>query len=84
MKLGFVGVGNMGMPMATNLLEDGHQLTIYDINQARVKTLCEMGARLAENPKQLATEVENVFLSLPDHLVSERVMMGQNGILEGA
>jgi 3-hydroxyisobutyrate dehydrogenase len=84
MKLGFVGVGNMGMPMATNLLEDRHQLVIYDLNQDRAKTLCEKGARLAESCKQLASEVENVFLSLPDHIVSESVMMEQNGILEGA
>jgi 3-hydroxyisobutyrate dehydrogenase-like beta-hydroxyacid dehydrogenase len=84
MDIGFIGVGNMGMPMAINLLEDGHKLTVYDANSAPLKKLEDMGATLSESPKNVASGVESIFLSLPDHIISEKVMLGENGVLKGA
>jgi len=74
----------MGMPMAVNLLQDGQSLTVYDINPLPQETLEGMGAKVAESPRQLASEVENIFVSLPDHVASEKVMLGENGVLDAA
>ena len=60
MKLGFVGVGNMGNPMALNLLKAGHSLQVYDIKQAAASNLIEDGATWVESPKAAATGVEAV------------------------
>ncbi len=61
-KLGFIGVGNMGMPMAQRLIVAGYNLVIYDINPAKITAL---GATAAASPKAVADAAEIVLLSLP-------------------
>lgn len=83
MRLGFIGVGNMGTPMARLLLEAGHQLTVYDINQEAAVALRDAGARWADNPRSLAASSEVVFTSLPGPVqVEEVVFASDNGILK--
>ncbi len=83
MKLGFVGVGNMGNPMALNLLKAGHSLQVYDIKQEAAGNLIEDGATWVESPKAAATGVEVICLSLPMPAHVEEVVLADNGALAG-
>jgi 3-hydroxyisobutyrate dehydrogenase-like beta-hydroxyacid dehydrogenase len=65
MRLGFVGTGTMGAPMAGCLIDAGHQLTVYDVRADATAALCARGARSAEDPAAVARESEVVFTSLP-------------------
>ncbi|MEE8246943.1 MAG: NAD(P)-binding domain-containing protein, partial [Alphaproteobacteria bacterium] len=65
--IGFIGTGNMGQPMAANLLAAGHRLVIHDIAEAAMAPLLERQARAAASPKAVAEECELVFVSLPDN-----------------
>ena len=62
MEAGYLGVGNMGQPMAHKLLNAGHGLTIYDINETAMQPLLERQARRATSPKDLADRCEIVFV----------------------
>ncbi len=83
MKLGFIGLGNMGNPMATNLLKAGHSLQIHDLRREVAVALEEAGAVWSPSPKEVALGVEAVFLSLPMPADVERVVLAENGILAG-
>ena len=65
MRLGFVGTGTMGAPMAGCLIDAGHQLTVYDVRPDATIALCTRGARSAEDPAAVAHASEVVFTSLP-------------------
>ena len=65
MEAGYLGVGAMGQPMAHKLLDAGHALTIYDINEAAMGPLLDRQARRATSPRDLADRCEIVFVSLP-------------------
>ena len=56
--IAFVGLGQMGSPMASNLLKQGHQLSVFDVNPDAIQTLVEKGARPASSPAQAAKEAE--------------------------
>jgi len=81
MRLGFIGVGNMGKPMATNLIKANHQLTIYDINPKPLEELAKLGAITKAKPSEIPPSVEVIFLSLPSHVIVEEVMLGVDGVL---
>ena len=84
MKLGFVGAGNMGNPMALNLIKAGHQLNIHDLRKEAATNLLEAGATWANSPKEASEGAEVVFTSLPGPKEVEAVALGEQGILEGA
>ena len=65
MEAGYLGVGAMGQPMAHKLLDAGHTLTIYDIDEAVMRPLLERQARRAASPRDLADRCEIVFVSRP-------------------
>ena len=81
MKVGFVGVGNMGNPMAANLQKAGHALQVHDIKREAAQNLLDAGATWANSPKEAATGVDSVFLSLPMPADVERVVLSENGVL---
>lgn len=81
MKVGFVGVGNMGNPMAANLQKAGHALQVHDIKREAAQNLLDAGATWANGPKEAATGVDSVFLSLPMPADVERVVLSENGVL---
>jgi 3-hydroxyisobutyrate dehydrogenase-like beta-hydroxyacid dehydrogenase len=83
MQAGFLGVGNMGQPMAGKLLDGGHSLTIYDINEAALRPLLERQARRAASPKDLADQCEIVFVSLPTLAAFRSVAFGPDGMAQG-
>jgi 3-hydroxyisobutyrate dehydrogenase len=84
MRLGFVGTGTMGAPMAACLLDAGHQLTVCDLRPAACAALAERGARVAGTPAEVARLSEAVFTSLPGpREVEEAVLDSPTGILAG-
>ena len=83
MEAGYLGVGNMGLPMAGRLLDGGHGLTVYDINEAAMEPLLQRQARRATSPKNLADQCEIVFVSLPTLAAFRAVAFGPDGLTHG-
>jgi len=79
MHVGFVGTGNMGHPMAVNVVKAGHQLTVWDVRPDATAGLERMGARRAADLPSLARDVRVTLLSLPTEDVVERVVLGEPG-----
>jgi 3-hydroxyisobutyrate dehydrogenase-like beta-hydroxyacid dehydrogenase len=83
MDIGFIGLGNMGQPMARRLIEAGHKLIVYDTRNDAVTPLVALGAQLASSPADVADRVETVMASLPSLQVSEKVALGEGGVIHG-
>ncbi len=81
MQAGFLGVGNMGLPMAGKLLDGGHDLTIYDVRDEAMRPLRQ--ARPARSPKDLADQCEIIFVSLPTLEAFRAVAFGEDGLAQG-
>src|SRR6266536_3959161 len=79
MNVGFVGTGNMGGPMATNLLEAGHRLTVFDARAEATAPLEKLGARRAPDLPTVAAAVEVTLTSLPNDAIVEEVLFGTAG-----
>ncbi len=84
MKIGFVGLGNMGGPMALNLMKAGHSLTVNDVRRDAAKPHLEGGAKWADSAKAVARESELILTSLPGPPEVEAVALGADGIIHGA
>jgi len=82
--VGFIGTGNIGNPMARNLVRAGHQLVVHDRRVSASANLVELGARWADTPKAVAEQCRVLFMSLPGPPEVESVMTGPDGVLEGA
>lgn len=83
-RIGFIGLGTMGRPMAKNLLKAGHRLWVCDINPATVQALVGAGATGVSIPKEAAAPAEIVITMLPDSPDVERVILGPDGVVDGA
>ncbi|KFE66769.1 NAD(P)-dependent oxidoreductase [Hyalangium minutum] len=83
MKIGFVGLGNMGQAMARNLIKAGHELTVYNRSQSKAEALRSQGARVAKTPREAAQGAQAVFTMLADDHALEEVSWGDDGILAG-
>jgi len=84
MKLGYIGTGTMGNPMAKALIEAGHSVTVHDLRRESATNLCEMGANWAGTPRELAEASELVLTSLPGPVEAEQVLTDSDtGILAG-
>jgi len=84
MKIGFIGLGIMGKPMAYNLLKAGHQLVVFDIVKDRMDELVAAGAMAATSPKNVAESCMYIITMLPDSPQVKTVVLGEDGILKGA
>ncbi len=84
MTIGFIGLGNMGNPMAANLIKAGFALTVHDLNQSAADNLLAGGAKWADSPRQLAQAADTILCSLPGPPQVEAVMLGDEGVLAGA
>jgi 3-hydroxyisobutyrate dehydrogenase-like beta-hydroxyacid dehydrogenase len=82
MKLGFIGLGQMGAGMAANLLKAGHPLSVYNRSQGKADALLAQGARLAATPAEASTG-EAVVSMLADDEAVEAVVLGEHGVLAG-
>lgn len=83
-KIGFVGLGIMGKPMARNLLKAGYELTVYDIVGEAVEEVVGDGAAPASSSREVAAATDKIITMLPDSADSEKVILGPDGVLEGA
>ena len=83
-KIGFIGLGIMGKPMSKNLLKAGYDLTVCDINTAAVNEVAALGAKTAATPKDVAAQTEIVITMLPNSPQVKTVVLGENGVIEGA
>jgi len=84
MKIGFIGLGIMGKPMAKNLLKAGHELVVYDILAAPVAELVKAGAKAGLSPKDVAVKSDMVITMLPNSPEVKEVVLGKDGVIEGS
>ncbi|MCP1661298.1 2-hydroxy-3-oxopropionate reductase [Neisseria perflava] len=84
MKIGFIGLGIMGKPMSKNLLKAGYELVVLDTNKAAVDDVVAAGAKSAATPKEVAEQVDVVITMLPNSPQVKTVVLGENGVIEGA
>ena len=83
MEIGFIGLGNIGAPMAHRLLEQGNDLVVFDIAEDAVAALKAAGAQAVSSPREVADRAETVLVSLPTPQVSLEVATGPRGVREG-
>ena len=84
MKIGFIGLGIMGKPMAKNLLKAGHEVVCFDVNKDNVENVVAAGASAAASSADVASRVPLVITMLPNSPHVKSVVMGEGGVLEGA
>lgn len=84
MKIGFIGLGIMGKPMARNLLRAGHEIVAYDVIPENVQALVKDGAIAAGSSKEVAEQCKLIITMLPNSPHVKSVVLGENGVLEGA
>ena len=83
MEIGFIGLGNMGFPMARRLIEARHQLFVFDSRKEVMDRLVALGGKAASSPKDVADRAETVMASLPSLQASLDVATGKDGVIEG-
>jgi 3-hydroxyisobutyrate dehydrogenase/2-hydroxy-3-oxopropionate reductase len=84
-KLGFLGLGIMGYPMARHLIEAGHDVALWSNTAQKARELASQGkGRFCETPREVAENADCMFLCVGDTAMSEQVITGPNGIIEGA
>lgn len=84
LRVGYIGLGLMGKPMARNILRAGFPLVVHNRSRGAVDELVEMGARAANSPAEVAAQVDVVFTNLPDSPDVEMVALGEDGVIHGA
>jgi 2-hydroxy-3-oxopropionate reductase len=84
LKVGYIGLGLMGKSIARNLLKAGLPLVVHNRSRPAVDELMAEGAKAAQSPKEVAEQVDVVFTNLPDTPDVEKVVLGENGIIQGA
>ena len=83
MKIGFIGLGNVGGKLAGSLLRNGYDLTVRDLNQEIARPFLDNGAKWGESPKQMAENVELIITCLPNPSASAAVIEADDGVLAG-
>src|SRR5436190_6145376 len=83
-RIGFIGLGIMGKPMAKNLLKAGFPLVVHNRSRAKVDELVREGATAASSPKEIAATVDVIITMLPNSPDVELVALGLDGIKDGA
>src|SRR4051812_12229719 len=82
MKIGFIGLGNMGSAIARNLIKAGHDLTVYNRTRSRAQVFASLGARVAETPLQAASDAEVLITMLADDAAVEAVIFAPGTAIE--
>lgn len=82
-KIGFIGLGTMGAPMAENLLKQGYQVTVFNRTAEKAQPLVQQGAALAATPKEAALAADTVITMVSDDASIAAVYEGDNGVLQG-
>ena len=84
LKVGFVGLGRMGLPMSYRLLNAGFELIVYNRSQEKVKEICDAGATKADSLAEITAEADVVLSCLPDIDTVESLFLGSDGIMDSA
>ncbi len=84
MRIGFIGTGNIGTPMAGSILKAGYELVVHDIHEEKTRSLVDQGADWANSPAEVASQCDIISTCLPGPAEMEPVALGPGGILEGA
>ena len=84
MEIGFVGLGNMGFPMARRLAAAGHDLVVYDTRETVTDAAVAFGATAASSPREVADRARTVLASLQSLQASAQVALGDDGVIEGS
>jgi 2-hydroxy-3-oxopropionate reductase len=84
MKIGFIGLGIMGKPMSKNLIKAGYDLVVCDKNEAAAKEIAALGAKTVANGAEVAQASDVIITMLPNSPHVKEVVLGKNGVLEGA
>jgi len=84
MRIGYIGLGAMGRPMAVNITEAGHDVVVFDLNENQTKILAQRGASVARSPKEVADEADYVLTCLPSISAAEAVALGKDGVIAGS
>src|SRR3712207_5973052 len=82
-RVGFIGLGIMGRPMAKNLMDAGYDLTVHNRSPQKAQELGEQGATVAESPREVAHDSDIIVTMLPDSPQVREVVTGEEGVLEG-
>ncbi|WP_316804852.1 NAD(P)-dependent oxidoreductase [Pedobacter nototheniae] len=82
MKIGWIGLGNMGIPMAEQLIKAGYAVTVYNRNKEKEVALKDMGANIALSPAELIEKTAIVFVMVTDDRAIEEIFKGENGLLK--
>lgn len=83
-KIGFIGLGKMGTPMAINLIKAGHELKVYDVMPDGVERLTNAGAKAAKDQRDITEDVDAIITMLPSGAEVREVYLGENGILKAS
>nr|WP_078696025.1 2-hydroxy-3-oxopropionate reductase [Caloramator quimbayensis] len=83
MKIGFIGLGIMGKPMAKNLIKAGYELVVLDLNKAAVDELTALGAQAGKSNVDIANQCDVIITMLPNSPHVKAVVLGEGGIIEG-
>ena len=83
-KIGFIGLGIMGKPMAKNLIKAGYNLVVFDVNGNAIKELADAGAQEGLSSKDVAARTEIIITMLPNSPHVKEVLLGKDGVMEGA
>lgn len=83
MRIAFIGLGNMGAPMARNLIKAGHQLNLFDLNKTILAELAELGSQVSASPREAAEGSELVITMLPAAAHVRSVYLSEDGVLAG-
>lgn len=82
-RIGIIGVGIMGEPMAKNLIDAGYEVTAYDVNREAVDRVAAYGGESASSPMEAAASKDLVVTMLPDDRIVQEAILGKNGAMEG-
>lgn len=82
-RIGFIGLGIMGLPMARNLINAGYQVTAFDINKRALDQICTYGAEKGQSPKDVSQKSDVIITMLPNSPQVREVVLGEGGVLEG-
>ena len=84
LRVGYIGLGLMGKSIARNILKAGFPVVVHNRSRAAVDELVAEGATAAASPSEVASQADAIFTNLPDSPDVEKVVLGENGIIEGA
>ncbi|HEY7556771.1 MAG TPA: NAD(P)-binding domain-containing protein, partial [Candidatus Binatia bacterium] len=83
-KIGFIGLGAMGKPMAANIARAGFELTVCDLREEPCKELASLGATVVPSAREVAEKSDIIEIAVVDDAQAERVVTGEHGVIHGA